>query len=70
MQGASAQHMPVSMGERLLTHLHLHSDMRALWFIYAGIVAKVVKIPESEIFMADRKIHFTLVDKLIKSVKL
>lgn len=36
----------------------------------AGIVAKVVKILELEIFMADRKNHFTLVYELMKSVKL
>lgn len=67
MQGASAQHMPVSIEGQLLTHIHFYSDMHALLLIDAGTVGKVVKL---EIFMADRKIHFTLVDELMKSVKL
>lgn len=46
MQGASAQHMPVSIEGQLLTHIHFHSDMHALLLIDAGTLGKVVKIPQ------------------------
>lgn len=46
MQGASAQHMAVSKAGWLLPHIH--PDMYALWFMDAGILAKVVKVPKLE----------------------
>lgn len=76
MQGASAQHMVVSMGDQLLTHTHTpHTRVfieTSAFMIYRCAYSEqpVFKNFGFEILMADRRIHFALADELIRTVTL
>lgn len=59
MQGASAQHMPVSIVDRLASRKHRHTCTMIYRCRYTGRESSR-KTCELEIFMADRRIHFTL----------